>query len=348
MKLKKDFRLNLSSNDYLGLQHDDNLIIEFYSKVKRENLADYKLSSSSSRLIDGSYSAVMDLEAEVEKIYAKPCIVFNSGYDANSSIIETFFNRQSLIICDRLNHASIYDGIISSKAKLVRYEHLNYDELENILEKYAADYDDILLVTETVFSMDGDVVDLKKIIELKQKYHFSLMLDEAHSYGVFGYGIAYNENFVKDIDFLIIPLGKGGSSMGAYVLCEQEYKDYIINKSRKFIFSTALPSINHKWNLFVLKNMPNFEERIKKLKELTDFSLDLLKKLKIETVSQTNIISVVIGCREKTRLLRAKLSKRGYLTYPIMEPTVPRNTSRLRLSLRSDMDMEDVKNFLRT
>lgn len=351
--LKKDFRLrtiqtndknllNFSSNDYLGFINNREIFDDFYKNI---NFIDYKLSSSSSRLIDGSYSAVMNLEDEVQKIYGKSCLVFNSGFDANSSIIETFFNKESLIITDRLNHASIYDGCINSQAKILRYNHLDINALEKLLKKYSKEYEDILVVTETVYSMDGDIADIKKIVDLKEKYKFSLMVDEAHSYGVFGYGIAYNENLVKDIDFLVIPLGKGGASVGAYVICDEIYKKYLINKSRKFIYSTALPPINNYWNLYILKSMPKFQGRIENLKNLKDYSLEKLKKLGIETNSSSHIISIVIGENKTTMELSKILKEKGYLVYSVKEPTVPKGTARLRISLTADMKKENLDKF---
>lgn len=351
--LEKDFRLrtvktndkellNFSSNDYLGLVNDKKLFEEFSSNI---NFNEFKFSSASSRLIDGSYSVVMNLENEVEKIYKKPCLVFNSGFDANSSLIETFYGKESLIITDRLNHASIYDGCVNSGARILRYNHLDMVALEKLLEKYSNEYKDILVVTETVYSMDGDIADIKAIVNLKRKYNFQLMVDEAHSYGVYGYGIAYNENLVKDIDFLVIPLGKGGASIGAYVICDEILKKYLINKSRKFIYSTALPPINNLWNLYILKNIVNFENRIKNLKKLVDFSLEKLKDLEIKTISSTHIISIIIGKNQEATALSEILKTKGYLTYAIKEPTVPKNTARLRLSLAADMKIEDLDKF---
>lgn len=334
--------LNFSSNDYLGLAHNTEILENFYKNTKLNNL---KLSSSSSRLIDGSYEVVINLEKKVEEIYGEPCLIYNSGFDANSSLIETFFNQKSLIITDRLNHASIYDGAINSSAKILRYNHLDLKSLEKFLQKYSKTYEDILVITESIYSMDGDTANLKEIIKLKEKYNFQLMVDEAHSFGVYDYGIAYEQNLVKDIDFLVIPLGKGGASMGAYVLCSQIHKEYLINKSRKFIYSTALPPVNHSWNLYILENMNLFKDRIKKLEELKNFSLNLLKKLNIETVSDSHIISIVIGKNSLTTKISEILKEKGYLTYAIKEPTVPKNTARLRLSLMADMKQEDLEKF---
>ncbi|WP_427170572.1 aminotransferase class I/II-fold pyridoxal phosphate-dependent enzyme [Fusobacterium nucleatum] len=335
---------NFSSNDYLGLAHDEDLLQKFYQNYSFEN---YKLSSSSSRLIDGSYLTVMRLEKKVEEIYGKPCLVFNSGFDANSSVIETFFDKDSLIITDRLNHASIYEGCINSRAKILRYNHLDVDALENLLKKYSKEYNDILVVTETVYSMDGDYADIKKICKLKNEYKFNLMVDEAHSYGVFGYGIAYNEKLIDKIDFLIIPLGKAGASVGAYVICDEVYKNYLINKSKKFIYSTALPPVNNLWNLFILENMVIFQDKIEKFYELIDFSLNTLKKLNLKTSSTTHIISIIIGDNLSTVKLSNKLKELGYLAYAIKEPTVPKNTARLRISLTANMKKEDIEKFFK-
>lgn len=345
VKTNDESLYNFSSNDYLGLSRDKDLLQKFYQNYNFDN---YRLSSSSSRLIDGSYSAVMKLEKRVEEIYEKPCLVFNSGFDANSSVIETFFNKNSLIITDRLNHASIYEGCINSRAKICRYKHLDINILEKLLEKYSKIYDDILVVTETIYSMDGDCADIKKICDLKDKYKFNLMIDEAHSYGVYGYGIAYNEKLVDKIDFLVIPLGKAGASVGAYVICNEIYKKYLINKSKKFIYSTALPPVNNLWNLFILENMINFKNKIEKIEDLVSFSLKTLKNLRLETKSTSHIISIIIGDNLKTINLSNNLKELGYLTYAIKEPTVPKNTARLRISLSTNMKKEDIEVFFKT
>lgn len=341
----KNFILNFSSNDYLGLANDKDILENFYKNLALDNLDNFKLSSSSSRLIDGSYKKVMDLEKKVEEIYGKACLVFNSGFDANSSLIETFFDKNSLIITDRLNHASIYDGAINSEAKILRYKHLDIASLEKYLEKHSKTCEDILVVSESIYSMDGDIADIKNIVKLKEKYNFQLMIDEAHSYGVHGYGITYNENLIKDIDFLVLPLGKGGASMGAYVICSDLHKNYLINASRKFIYSTALPPVNHFWNLYILENMKNFKEKITKLEDLKKFSLNLLKKLNIKTISQTHIISIVVGANDLAIRLSETLKEKGYLAHSIKEPTVPKNTARLRLSLTANMDKEELETF---
>lgn len=350
-KQEKNFRtlknfnknmVNLSTNDYLFLAHDENLKKDFIEKYSDK----FSFSSSSSRLISGNYEIVSQLEKTVEKIYKKPALVMNSGFSANKTIIETFYNKNSLILTDRLNHASIYAGIISSKSKFIRYKHLDMKNLENILEKYSKDYNDILIVSESIYSMDGDTVDIKKLVELKRKYKADLMIDEAHSFGVHGYGIIYNENLVNDVDFLCIPLGKGGGSVGAYIICNQEFKDYIINFGKEFIYSTALPPINNLWNMYILNCMNNFSHKIKKLDGLKNYTLNLMKKMKIKTVSNSHIISLIIGDNDKIDIITKRLRKKNWLVYGIKSPTVPKGNEQIRLSLHSELTKEQIKNFL--
>ncbi|MGX6591468.1 aminotransferase class I/II-fold pyridoxal phosphate-dependent enzyme [Cetobacterium ceti] len=341
LKTYSDNLLNLSSNDYLGLNEDILLRENFYKKYP--NLP---LSSSSSRLITGSYSLIMDLENKLEEIYKKPALVFNTGFDGNCCVIETMANKNTLILSDKLNHASIHDGIIHSGAKLLRYRHLDLNHLESLLLKYENEYDDILVISETTYSMDGDEVDLKKLTSLKDKYNFQLMIDEAHSYGVHGYGIAYNLNLLDKIDFLLIPLGKGGASIGAYLITNKIFKEYLINKGRKFIYTTALPPINVAWNLYILENMNNFKNKITALEDLRVYTKNKIESLGLETISTSQIISIIIGTNEKTIELCNRLLKKGYLLYPIKEPTVPRGTARLRIGLNPHITKEQINNFM--
>ncbi|MBC2855867.1 MAG: aminotransferase class I/II-fold pyridoxal phosphate-dependent enzyme [Cetobacterium sp.] len=334
--------INLSSNDYLNLANDLDLRTEFYETYK--NLS---LSSSSSRLITGTFPLVLELENKLKEIYKKEALILNSGFEANCCIIETFCNKSTLIISDKLNHASIHDGIINSGAELIRYKHLDLEHLESILIKYTNQFDEILVISETVYSMDGDMVDLKKLVDLKKKYNFILMLDEAHSYAVYGYGLAYEFDLINYIDFLVIPLGKGGGSMGSYVLCDSIYKDYIINRGRKFIYTTALPPINIAWNLFLLDKIGQFSESREHLYELTKYAMDSINELNLKTISTTHIISIIIGNNQKIEILCQNLIAKGFLVYGVKEPTVPKGTARIRIGLNPSITKEQLNLFFK-
>lgn len=342
VETKPNNMTNFSSNDYLSLAGQMKLRKKFY-----EEYPCLPLSSSSSRLIDGSYPIVMKLEESIENIYGKAALCFNSGFDANSSVIQTLFPKKTLILTDRLNHASIYDGILASDSKFLRYSHLDMKALENLLQKYQTQYEDILIISESVYSMDGDCADLEKLVSLKKQYGAQLMIDEAHSYGVYGYGIAYEKHLLSDIDYLILPLGKGGASMGAFVLCDEIAKQYLINRSRKFIYSTALPPITHAWNYFILMHMSDFEKEREELFRKEKLLYECLKENNISTTSTTHIVSIIIGNNEKANQLSKALLQKGFLIQAIKEPTVPKNTARLRLSLCSSIPEEEIKRFVK-
>lgn len=342
LKTYSEKLLNLSSNDYLGLAQDLDLRTAFYSRYP--NLP---LSSSSSRLITGTSSLVESLESKLEDIYQNSGILFNSGFDANSCIIETFCDKNTLIISDKLNHASIYDGIVHSGAQLLRYRHLDLDHLESILKKYRDKFENIFVISETIYSMDGDCVDLEKLISLKRDYSFLLILDEAHSFGVYGYGMAYEMDIIQNVDFLIIPLGKGGASIGSYVICNSIYKQYIVNRGRKFIYTTALPPVNIAWNLFILENMPKFKEKRDALNRLINFTLEKIKEYNLETISSTQIISIIIGDNKKADTVCRNLIEKGFLVYAVKEPTVPKGTARIRLGLNPTFTEEEIQLFLK-
>lgn len=340
LKVLDETLINLSSNDYIGIGKDKELLREFY-----ENYSYLPLTSSSSRLISGNYPLVDELEKRLKSIYGKSALFFNSGFDCNCCVIETFFDEKTLIISDKLNHASIYDGIIHSGAKLMRYKHLDYVHLENILIKNVGKYEKMVVISETIYSMDGDCVDLERVVELKKKYGFLLMIDEAHSFAVYSYGIAHQKNLVKDIDFLVIPLGKGGGSIGSYLICEQMYIDYIVNKGRKFIYTTALPPINVAWNLFILEKMNSMKEKLEKLNRLQVISHELIKKYGLQSFSTTHIISILIGENKRLDKIVSYLIDKGFFVYGVKEPTVPKKTSRIRIGLTPTITEEQIRVF---
>lgn len=340
--MKKDL-VNLSSNDYISLGSDMKIREDFYKEYEKLMLP---LSSSSSRLISGTFKEIEELELELYRIYGKESLVFNSGFDANSCFIETICSKDTLIITDRLNHASIYKGVIDSKTRFVTYEHLNMNHLEKLLIKYSEKYDEILVITETIYSMDGDCCNLKKLVELKRKYGFSIMIDEAHSYGVYGYGMVHGHKLLEEVEHIVIPLGKGGGSIGAYLLTDKVTKDYLINKGKKFIYTTALPPINIAWNLFILKNMNKFNDNMKKLHGLKYFTLKKMREKGIKTDSKTHIISIVIPEIEKLEKIVEVAREKGFFIYPVKEPTVPKGTSRIRIGLNSSIEKSQISDFL--
>ena len=262
--------LNLSSNDYLGLADNVALKSEFLQTLDPKTC---RFSSTSSRLLTGNYPAYTRLEKRLAQLYgAESALVFNSGYHANSGILPAVTDSRSLILADKLVHASIVDGIGLSKARCIRYRHNNYEQLERLVAENADQYERIFIVTESIFSMDGDESDLPRLVTLKRQYpQVCLYLDEAHAFGVrgqLGLGCAEEQEVVGDIDFLVGTFGKAAASMGAFVICSETMKQYLVNTMRPLIFTTALPPVNLEWTLFIVNKICDMQERREHLAQM--------------------------------------------------------------------------------
>ncbi len=331
--------LNLSSNDYLNVSTNTDLRLEFIEKYK--NNEEFLFSSASARLLTGNSSCYKKLENNLSKMFSKEAaLIFNTGYQCNQGVVSSLFSKGDVIFSDKLNHASVVSGMKLSSAEHFRYKHLDYDNLEFYLKKHRNNYKNAIIISETVFSMDGDVADVQKLIELKKKYNCLLMLDEAHSFCVFGDNLAgISSNINKDVDIITITLGKALGSMGACCVANKTIIDYLTNKASSFIFSTAIPSANIMWSNFLL------EEKFDFLVEQKEKLTSLYKKIhKIyPTVSSSHIIPMIIGDSEETLKKATKLQNAGFYVLPINPPTVPVGTSRLRLSLTSDIEYDEVK-----
>ena len=338
--------INFSSNDYLNLSTNKNLVNEFINKYSKSN--EFIFSSTSSRLLTGSSKAYKKLEEDIAKLFKKEAsLLFNTGYQCNLGVVSTLVKRGDVIFSDKLNHASIIDGMKLSGCDFYRYKHLDYDNLEEILKKHRQEYKRALIVSETVFSMDGDIANIKKLVELKQKYNAYLMLDEAHAFGVFGNnsaGIADKENLLEEIDIITATLGKSFASMGAFCTANKEIIDYLTNKANSFIFSTAIPPINILWSSFLIEEKMNLiKEKSTKLKKLIQEA-----HIYIKDKGKTQIIPIVIGDSGKTVKIAQQLQAKGYFVLPVRPPTVPVNTSRFRLSLTSDITINEFKDVINT
>ncbi|MEE3609544.1 8-amino-7-oxononanoate synthase [Avibacterium paragallinarum] len=341
--------LNMSSNDYLGLANDDALKTEFL-KNYGENLPHF--TSSSSRLLTGSFAIYEQLESLMASRFEREaCLLFNSGYHANIGILPAVANKKTLILADKLVHASIIDGIRLSEADFVRYRHNDFNHLETLLAKHQAHYQRMIIVTESIFSMDGDVVDLRQLVALKHRFgNVMLYVDEAHAIGAYGdtgLGIAEQQGCVQEIDFLVGTFGKALASMGAYVVCDQLLKDYLINKMRPLIFSTALPPICVAWTAFLFEKLPHFATRRQHLHQISEKVRSFFRQnFTLPIVSESGIIPYIIGDNERTVATAQTLQQQGYYCLPIRPPTVPQGTSRIRLSLTADMSEQEVDAFL--
>ncbi len=325
--------LNLSSNNYLGLADNEDITEEFLSFAGKK----YTFGSASARLLTGTLPVYKELENLICELFKTDAtLLFNSGYHANVGINSSIAGSGDVIFSDKLNHASIIDGMQLSKGKFFRYKHNDMDSLEKLLIRERNNFKNSVIVSESVFSMDGDIADLVKLVELKNKYKCILILDEAHAFGVFGkigLGVSEDLGIINDVDLIVGTFGKAIGSMGAFVTGKKVLIDYLINKARSFIFSTALPPINIAFSKWIIENkLPHtYEARMQMLK--------LGKKYG----SESHIIPVIVGENDKTVELSNILYQNGYFTLPIRPPTVPQGTSRLRLSLITDITESDLE-----
>ena len=324
--------LNLSSNNYLNFADNSSLTREFLDYVGDK----YSFGSASARLLTGTLPVYNELENLLANLYGKDAaLLYNSGYHANVGISSALNKKGDGIFSDKLNHASIIDGMQLSQGKFFRFPHNDMEALEKLLIRERENYNEAFIVTESVFSMDGDIADLVKIVELKKKYNCGLIIDEAHAFGVFGQkglGVAEELNLINDIDLIVGTFGKAVGSMGAFVVGSKVLIDYLINKSRSFIFSTALPPINIAFSKWIIETQ--FPKTLQKRRRM----LEIAKNMG----SSSHIIPVIVGENKDTVDLCEVLFHNGYFTLPIRPPTVPVGTSRIRLSLTCQIEEDEL------
>ncbi len=330
-----DSVINLSSNDYLGLLTDEALLDAFYAQLPR---ASRRLSAASSRLLTGNVPEAIAFEDALCQAYgSEAALVFDSGYHANTGILPALVGKKSLVLADKLCHASMIDGIRASGCTFYRYRHNDLGHARTLLERYASIYDEVFIMTESVFSMDGDRVDIPQLVALKRAFpNVVLYLDEAHGVGVFGetgLGCAHATGLHQEIDLLVGTLGKAWSSMGAYLICSQVVRNTLINRMRPFIFTTALPPINLAWSRFVLEALPSLQARRERLLVMGERLAETIRQQGTVCVSASQIVPYVIGENIKAMALAKRFREAGFYVLPIRPPTVPEGTARLRFSL---------------
>lgn len=337
--------LNLSSNDYLGLASDRKLREEFLSTLTPDT---FMPTSSSSRLLTGNFTVYEELEAELTQLFGtEAALVFNSGYHANTGILPAVSDNRTLILADKLVHASLIDGIRLSAAKCIRYRHNDTLQLSRLLEEHHAEFRQIIIVTESIFSMDGDQADLPELVKLKHKYdNVLLYVDEAHAFGVrgkHGLGCAEEAECIGDIDFLVGTFGKAAASAGAYIVCKQVIREYLVNRMRTLIFTTALPPVNIAWTVFVLRKLVKMQKRREHLAHISRMLREALEEHGYTCPSVSHIVPMIVGPSADTILRAEALQRHGFYALPVRPPTVPEGTSRIRFSLTAEIRKEEIE-----
>ncbi len=321
----------LCSNNYLGLANS-----RYLKKAAIDAIKTFGIGSCASRLISGNMTLHEELEERVANFKRKQCaLIFNSGYHANTGIIPAIVNEGDLILSDELNHASIIDGCRLSRAETIVYPHKDVNFIENILKK--SRHKKRLLVTDGIFSMDGDIAPLSEIVKLKNKYDFLLMVDEAHATGVIGKdgrGVVDYLDLNDSVDIIMGTFGKALGSYGAYVATNRVIKKYLVNKARSLIFSTSLPPSICASAIKAIEIVEKNPGLIKKLHKNVALIKNNLRSLfpRIPD-NEVPIIPLIIGEEEKTMKICERLLKDGLFIQGLRPPSVPQGTSRLRLTV---------------
>ena len=324
--------VNLSSNNYLGFADNKKITEDFLNEVGDK----YSFGSASARLLTGTLPVYKELEDLISQLFRKEkTLLFNSGYHANVGINSCIVGKGDVIFSDKLNHASIIDGMRLSEGKFFRFPHKNMEALEKLLTRERKNFNNAIIVSESVFSMDGDIADIEKLVELKEKFNCILVLDEAHAFGVFGQnglGVTEKLGITDKVDLIVGTFGKAIGSMGAFATGSQTLVDYLTNKARSFIFSTALPPINIAFSKWIIENkLPQTLEKRQRMLSIGQ-----------KAGSESHIIPVIIGGNKETVDTCEILFHNGFFTLPIRPPTVPEGTSRLRLSLTTDITEKEL------
>ncbi len=328
----------LCSNNYLGLANHPELMNDAIKAINR-----YGVGSGASRLISGNMGPHEQLEQDIADFkQTESALVFNSGYHANIGIISAIANTDTAVLSDELNHASIIDGIRLSKANIFIYRHMDTSMAEDILK--SLEQKKKLIVTDSVFSMDGDIAPLKELAELAERYDALLMVDEAHATGVLGkHGKGAVELFGLSgrVHIQMGTLGKALGVFGAYAAGDRLLIDYLINKSRPFIFTTSLPPALCSASRKAIELIRNHPELREALKENIKIMRDGLRNMGFEiSDAPTPIIPVIIGDSKKTMEFSSLLFDRGVFVSGIRPPTVPPGTSRLRITVSASHTKE--------
>lgn len=348
--------LNLASNHYLGLDHRlDEAVLARWTEYAGEADADFgadadasiRTGATASRLIVGGDPAIGRFEREFAAYKGtEACLVFGSGYMANVGIVGALVGRNDIVFSDKLNHASIVDGAVLSRAELVRYRNRDMDQLESLLRK-ADPSKKKLIVTDSVFSMDGSLAPLAKLAELKERYGAMLMVDEAHSGGVYGpegQGLAYALGLSGRIDVQMGTFSKAYGCYGAYAAGDAVVVDYLVNKARSLIFSTALPSmvvhaIRDQW-----VSVRNDGWRRERLLCHADWLRTQLRAVGFDTGdSECHIVPVIVGSNERAVAFGRRLQEEGVAAVPIRPPTVPEGTARIRFTPMATHREDDLR-----
>lgn len=342
----RNVRVNLSGNDYFQLR--------FHQSVQegaRLAMERFGTGSGASPLLSGFLPCHQTLLDKLLDWKHKPFgMLFNTGFLANQAVMKHLPGKKDLVLADRLIHHSIAQALTQGQARFKRYNHIDLDHLEDLLIKHQNKFETLFVVTESVFSMDGDYPDLNRLVELKRKIPFVLVLDEAHGTGVYGKtggGLAEAMNVLEEVDILVGTLGKSLASAGAYVLAVSEaVVQTLTNVAGEYIYSTFLTPAQAGAASSAIEVIRNGEDKRRRVRSIAKNFRHRLVEMGWESNKfDSPIVPIVIGDENKTLKLRDRLLENGILVGAVRPPTVPRGTSRLRVSLHSEVTESELDEF---
>lgn len=349
--------IDFSSNDYLGFANSESIFDKIHQYLIENNI---KINGATgSRLISGNHNLYTIAEDFIAHFHqSETALIFNSGYDANVGFFSSVPQRNDVILYDELCHASIRDGIIMSNAKSYKFEHNDLEDLERLILKLTTHNSQLTtfyIVTESVFSMDGDSPELENLTKIATKHNCNLVIDEAHALGVFGnngQGLIQELQLQKHVFARIMTFGKGLGCHGAAILGSQELKEYLVNFARSFIYTTALSPHSVATILIAYQDLEKQSDTIKKLRNNIQFfnqQKTLLSLKQVFVRNKSSIQSAIIPGNEKVKFIASELQKNGFDVKAILSPTVPEGQERLRFCLHSynsEKEISEVLNLL--
>lgn len=343
--------IDFASNDYLGFSHSENIFHKTHQFLLDRNIKTN--GATGSRLLSGNHILYSETESFISNFHqSESALLFNSGYDANVGFFSSVPQRSDVILYDTLCHASIRDGIQLSNAKSYKFEHNDLEDLEHLIQKFKTEENEIYIVTESIFSMDGDCPDLEKMTELSQKHKTHLVVDEAHALGVFGdkgEGLIQNLGLQNQIFARIMTFGKGLGCHGAAILGSGKLKEYLVNFARSFVYTTGLPPHSIATILVAYQSLETEKQNINQLREnIIHFNQEknLLGLKPMFVRSKSAIQSAIIPGNEKVKSIAQQMQGKGFDVKAILSPTVPEGQERLRICLHSYNSKKEISEVL--
>lgn len=344
--------IDFTSNDYIGFSINKAIFSETHQYLM--DTACIQNGATGSRLIAGNHKVYQEAEIYIAKFHqAETALIFNSGYDANVGFFSSVPQKGDLILYDELCHASIRDGIQLSNAKSYKFKHNDFDDLEQLIQRCQTELVEVYIITETVFSMDGDCPNMEELVSVSEKYNCCLVVDEAHALGIFG---EKGEGLVQMLDLQdqvfarIMTFGKGLGCHGAAIVGGEQLKEYLINFARSFIYTTGLSPHSVATILIAYQHLESEKQTINQLREnIVHFNQqkNLLGLKPLFVRSKSAIQSAIIPGNQSVKAIASQLQEKGFDVKAILSPTVPEGQERLRFCLHSYNSKEEISEVLR-